>query len=148
MPPKRRTLPRRRRANPPPPPPSPLDSIIDQLTDRTVGALEEAIDRIFKGLPRHPQFMPPPPPPRQPRAKAPPFHPHASTLTPTAYDILEVSPKASPETIQAAYRSLAKRHHPDVPGGSHARMQIIVSAYEILSDPAKRRHYDKVNHIQ
>lgn len=47
--------------------------------------------------------------------------------------------------IREAYRGLAKRHHPDVNGGSEAarqRTQTINAAYEVLYDPARRRAYD------
>ncbi len=64
---------------------------------------------------------------------------------PPFYDVLEVSPKASPEVIRAAYKSLMQRHHPDkVPDGTtgpgHAAL--ISQAYEVLSDPQKRAAYD------
>jgi len=48
--------------------------------------------------------------------------------------------------IRAAYRLLAKQHHPDVNGGSReavAHTQALNAAYEILSDPARRRDYDR-----
>src|SRR5688572_12108827 len=48
--------------------------------------------------------------------------------------------------IRAAYRLLAKQHHPDRNGGSRAAVtqtQVLNAAYEILSDPARRREYDR-----
>jgi curved DNA-binding protein len=48
--------------------------------------------------------------------------------------------------IRSAYRLLAKQHHPDVNGGSRAAVtqtQALNAAYEILSDPALRRDYDR-----
>ena len=62
----------------------------------------------------------------------------------THYDILEVSPHASPEVIKAAYRSLMQRYHPDRTSvaDSVRRAQEINDAYAVLSDPAKRRAYD------
>ncbi|MEQ1861182.1 MAG: DnaJ domain-containing protein [Chthoniobacteraceae bacterium] len=48
--------------------------------------------------------------------------------------------------IRAAYRLLAKRHHPDVNPDSAdavARAQEINAAHEVLSDPARRRAYDR-----
>lgn len=62
------------------------------------------------------------------------------------YDILEVSPGASPRQIQIAYRRLAKLHHPDAnPGdpGAAERFKRISAAYRVLSDPAARRNYDR-----
>ena len=48
--------------------------------------------------------------------------------------------------IRSAYRALSKQHHPDLNQGSHeagARSQALNAAHEILSDPAKRRAYDR-----
>jgi DnaJ-class molecular chaperone len=59
----------------------------------------------------------------------------------TLYDVLEVSPRASHETIEAAYKSLARRHHPDV-GGSVSKMQDITNAYGVLKDKVARHKYD------
>lgn len=65
------------------------------------------------------------------------------------YDLLEVSPSASPEVIKAAYRQLAIKYHPDRQSGDKARqvaeerMKAINAAYEILSDPVRRAEYDR-----
>ncbi|OGQ60983.1 MAG: hypothetical protein A3J24_12445 [Deltaproteobacteria bacterium RIFCSPLOWO2_02_FULL_53_8] len=64
----------------------------------------------------------------------------------TLYDILEVSPRACPQVIRAAYRSLAQYHHPDKQAGSIAaseRQAQINHAYAVLSDPAQRQRYDQ-----
>ena len=48
--------------------------------------------------------------------------------------------------MRAAYRSLAKRHHPDLNAGSAdalARSRELNAAHEVLSDPARRRAYDR-----
>lgn len=61
------------------------------------------------------------------------------------YELLEVSPKASPEVLKAAYKSLIQRYHPDRnPGDRLAaeRSQSIVQAYQVLSDAGKRAAYD------
>ena len=61
------------------------------------------------------------------------------------YDLLEVSPKASPEVIRAAYKSLMQRNHPDRHAdadGATARSARIAQAYEVLGDPARRAVYD------
>lgn len=61
------------------------------------------------------------------------------------YEILEVSPNASPEVLKAAYKSLIQRYHPDRnPGNSEAAKHsvLVVQAYEVLSDPGKRAAYD------
>lgn len=61
----------------------------------------------------------------------------------TLYEQLEVSWACSPETIAAAYKSLARKYHPDLPTGNVIRMQQINYAHEILSDPKKRLKYDR-----
>jgi DnaJ-class molecular chaperone len=59
------------------------------------------------------------------------------------YLILGIPRSESIEGIRAAYRDLAKRHHPDVAGPAGAgRFREINEAYEILSDPARRRQYN------
>jgi len=66
------------------------------------------------------------------------------------YEVLEVSPDASPEDIKRAYRRLARQHHPDVCPGDPAaegRFKEIAEAYEVLSDPQKRYQYDQFGHL-
>ena len=64
---------------------------------------------------------------------------------PDYYEILQVSPKAGPEVIDAAYRRLARRYHPDVNPSEAAdeRMRELNQALEILLDPRKRADYDR-----
>jgi curved DNA-binding protein CbpA len=67
------------------------------------------------------------------------------------YEILEVSPNASPEVIKAAYRSLMQRYHPDRNAGDARAAQrsvAVVQAYEVLSDPGKRAAYDSELKLQ
>jgi molecular chaperone DnaJ len=60
------------------------------------------------------------------------------------YEILGVDHDAAPEEIKRAYRRLAREHHPDVAGndGSEERFKEVSRAYEVLSNPEKRRIYD------
>ena len=58
------------------------------------------------------------------------------------YRILGVDRKADDKTIKSAYRKLARKYHPDVNKGQDARFKEINEAYEVLSDPEKRRRYD------
>src|SRR5258708_4339476 len=63
------------------------------------------------------------------------------------YKILGVDRKADDKTIKSAYRRLARKHHPDVTKGgkdSAERFKEINEAYEVLSDPEKRRRYDSL----
>src|SRR5687767_10457447 len=62
------------------------------------------------------------------------------------YEVLQVSPKAEPEVIQAAYRRLALKYHPDPNRHSPTpleRMTELNRAYEVLSDPSRRAAYDR-----
>lgn len=61
--------------------------------------------------------------------------------TPTHYETLNIKSAATAYEIRAAYRGLAKIHHPDV-GGNKEDFQTIRNAYEVLSDVNKRREYD------
>lgn len=57
------------------------------------------------------------------------------------YEVLGVTKEATPNEIKNAYRKLSLQAHPDR-GGSTERMQHLNAAYEVLSDPTKRRHFD------
>lgn len=62
------------------------------------------------------------------------------------YSILQVAPHASVADIKAAFRRLARLYHPDLNPGNHEsaeKFKHISQAYETLSDPNKRRRYDR-----
>src|SRR5688572_25749072 len=62
------------------------------------------------------------------------------------YKVLGVSKGASQEEIRRSYRKLAREHHPDAnrdDKGAEERFKEIQHAYEILSNPEKRRQYDE-----
>lgn len=63
------------------------------------------------------------------------------------YKILGVSPDAGPDEIKKSYRRLAMKYHPDQnPGDTVAeeRFKEVAHAYEVVSDPQKRRAYDRL----
>jgi DnaJ-class molecular chaperone len=62
------------------------------------------------------------------------------------YEILGVSPEASPQDIKKAFRQIARECHPDVTGNDEAaaeRFKTARKAYETLIDPVTRSRYDK-----
>lgn len=60
------------------------------------------------------------------------------------YKILQVDPEAEDEVIQAAYRRLARKYHPDLAATADAasRMAAINAAWEMLGEPAARQRFD------
>ena len=63
------------------------------------------------------------------------------------YEALEVPRGATEEEIRKAYRKLARKHHPDVNRNDKAaeeRFKEINEAYQVLSDPEKRKRYDQL----
>ena len=60
------------------------------------------------------------------------------------YHVLRVRSTADEARIKTAFRRLARRHHPDIAKDKRAarRFREIREAYDVLSDPEKRRQYD------
>lgn len=63
------------------------------------------------------------------------------------YDILQVNKNASPEIIEKAYKTLAKKYHPDLQTEENKKqaeeiLKEINEAYEVLSNPEKKQMYD------
>lgn len=61
------------------------------------------------------------------------------------YEILGVDKSASDSEIKSAYRKLAKKYHPDLnqgDGESEKKFKEVNEAYEVLSDPEKKKQYD------
>lgn len=66
-------------------------------------------------------------------------------MTRDYYEVLGVKPGASASEIRAAYKKLARKHHPDANKGSKSSEESfkeVSEAYQVLNDPQKRRQYD------
>jgi DnaJ-class molecular chaperone len=62
------------------------------------------------------------------------------------YDSLGLKRDASDKEVRSAYRKLARKYHPDVTPNdraAEARFKEVTAAYEVISDPEKRKKYDK-----
>jgi molecular chaperone DnaJ len=67
------------------------------------------------------------------------------------YTLLGLTPEATTGDIKRAYRRLARKYHPDINPGDRAaevRFRQIQEAYEILTDPERRRAYDQAGRVE
>ena len=138
-------MPRKRRR-----PQDPITRAINQFTSTLNNQFDTALRHLIDNLITPPEIVPPIPTPPFPQSRTgrPPRPAAPQTIrqvTVTLYDILEVSPRASKETIDAAYKSLSKRFHPDnLKTGDAERMRQLNAAHSILGDARKRKEYDKL----
>jgi hypothetical protein len=63
---------------------------------------------------------------------------------PDPYKVLQVDPEAEDEVVQAAYRRLAQKYHPDRATGPEARERMVAinAAWELIGEPSRRVAYD------
>ena len=68
-------------------------------------------------------------------------------MSKSLYAVLNVAPDADPAVIEAAYKALIKKYHPDMlagaPGGDLRRASEINEAFQVLRDPDRRARYDQ-----
>lgn len=66
-----------------------------------------------------------------------------------AYKVLQVDPEAEDEVVQAAYRRLARKYHPDMGGGADAvaRMAAINAAWALIGKPDARAGFDRARSL-
>lgn len=65
------------------------------------------------------------------------------------YEVLGIGRNADEKTIKKAYRKLAKKYHPDANAGNpenEKRFKEVTEAYSVLSDPEKKKLYDRFGH--
>jgi hypothetical protein len=69
-------------------------------------------------------------------------------VTRTYYDLLGVSPEASAEAVERAYRERLKETHPDVSDAADARDRTrrLIEARDVLTDASERARYDRLGH--
>src|SRR3712207_3297083 len=75
------------------------------------------------------------------------FFAHMAVQFRDYYETLGVSKTASADEIKSAFRKLARKHHPDVAKdkkSAEEKFKQINEAYEVLSDPEKRKKYDQL----
>ena len=105
------------------------------IGDRQVASVESRLMsqlELSAFLMRQQEARPGPPPIQQPTGR-------------TYYQVLHVDPLADPEVIEAAFKRLALKYHPDTSPDPMAagQMRELLTAREVLSDPQRRAAYDK-----
>ena len=107
--------------------PTEMPPIVGPVTETLDGVADSVADKVLHHR-SHPESPGEPPLPR--------------ATTPDYYKTLQVDENADVEVIQAAYKRLAFKHHPDRNFDGEPMMKLLNEAYETLSDPIRRRAYD------
>jgi hypothetical protein len=64
------------------------------------------------------------------------------------YALLGIGPESVSETMHGAYAALARKYHPkNLVTGDAEMFETVNLAYEVLSDPVRRREYDELHHV-
>jgi DnaJ-class molecular chaperone len=58
------------------------------------------------------------------------------------YKILEIEENFTEDNLKKKYRELSKKYHPDINPSGNDKFKEITEAYDILSNPEKKRQYD------
>ncbi len=133
------------------PPPSPLEQFFSGLRDIVLDTVEDVAYDLRDALVEQGQRVgqgTKPPKDATPRPEKRSRKNRDTNTAPvkasTYYAVLGISPDCPQEVVQAAYRALSRIYHPDVPKtGNTAKMQRIVSAYQVVGDVEKRKEYDR-----
>ena len=68
----------------------------------------------------------------------------ATAPTVNYYDLFQINPRAEVESIERVYRILSARYNPaSSQNGDPERFRMLTEAYQVLSDPGRRKEYDK-----
>ena len=137
-----------------PSPPDPLSDLMARcIEDVLFPRMEQEFDRIADNMRKQPKAkrLPKQGPHKPQRVHKPQAPAKAKTPNPayTYYHMFQIQPTAEPWMIEAAYKALAKKHHPDLVQGmqakkeAEARMKVINAAWEVLGDTVKRKAYDR-----
>jgi DnaJ-domain-containing protein 1 len=139
-----------------PHPPDPLSDLMARFVEDVLfPRMEQEFDRLAESMRNEPKSkrLPKQGPYKAQRVHKAQSQPKAKTHTPnpayTYYHMFQIQPTADAEVVAAAYKALAKKHHPDLVQGVQAkkeaesRMKVINAAWDVLGDPVKRKAYDR-----
>jgi DnaJ-domain-containing protein 1 len=135
-----------------PRPPDPLSDLMARFVEDVLfPRMEQEFDRFAESMRNKPKAkrLPKQGPHKAQRVHKAQAQPKAKIPAYTYYHMFQIQPTAEPWMIEAAYKALAKKHHPDLVQGvqakkeAEARMKVINAAWEVLGDAVKRKAYDR-----